>query len=330
MPELKENPPATNHRPVGFVQPAGGPSLLAAKAINEGRVDEAKRHAAGITDDTLIARAWRALLLALITIEQGELSRAEPLLLEASAMALEESEVPPAHPIESSSRLRTGARALVHLGWLYRRTERCADASRVHLAAHLLREDHGSYEEIWESATELGLDADVARTFEDGQRWHRRAVEAAQSAHEEPLKKQALAWTNLVTSHEAADQVDEAVEVARTAQHCWHQFDSAAVTAVRADAKLGRALLKKGERLCRSGDPDAAPAEADLATAERQNAVEVLGEAVNLLAAARDGLLAFGSEYRNEADSCHDQEELASRLTGTCRPLGEPTPPEFS
>ena len=202
--------------------------------------------------------------------------------------------------------LRLGARALLHLGWIYRRTERCADASRVHLAAHRLRRDHGSHEELWESATELGLDADVARKFEDGQRWHRTAIEAAEHASEEPLKKQALAWTNLVTSHESAEQFEEAVEAARTARDCWYRHDSTAVTATRADAKLGKALLKLGEHL--SHRPGR------LAVAGESQAVEVLAEAVRLLAKARDALLAFGPDYRTEADSCRDQEELATRL----------------
>ena len=202
--------------------------------------------------------------------------------------------------------LRLGARALLHLGWIYRRTERCADASRVHLAAHRLRREHGSHEELWESATELGLDADVARDFEDGQHWHRTAIEAAEHACEEPLKKQALAWTNLVTSHEAAEQFEEAVEAARTARDCWYRHDSTAVTATRADAKLGKALLKLGEHLShRPGQ---------LAVAGESQAVEVLAEAVRLLAKARDALLAFGPNYRTEADSCRDQEELATRL----------------
>lgn len=308
MQQTQEDQPTTNHRPIGFVQPADNAGRLAERAIHDGRINDAVRHAAGIAEGSPDARAWRALLLGLITIEQGSLSRAEPLLLEASALASEDA--------ASATLLRVGTRALVRLGWLYRRTERCAEAKKVHLAAHVLNEEHGSFEELWESASELGLDADIARSFRDGQHWHRQAVEAARKAHEEPLKKQALAWTNLVTSHEAADQVEEAVEAARSAHRCWHEFDSGAVTAARADAKLGRALLKKGERLCRCGDPD----EVDLSPATRRGAVEVLAEAVSLLTSARDGLLAFGTKHRSEADSCRDQESLAARLSDEYKP----------
>ncbi|MCH7592590.1 MAG: hypothetical protein IH989_07425 [Planctomycetes bacterium] len=109
--------------------------------------------------------------------------------------------------------------------------------------------------------------------------------------------------TNLGTSHEAAEQFEEAVEAARD---CWYRHDFTAVTATRADAKLGKALLKLGEHLShRPGQ---------LAVVGESEAVGVLAEAVRLLAKARDALLAFGPDYRTEADSCRDQEELASRL----------------
>ena len=128
-----------------------------------------------------------------------------------------------------------------------------------------------------------------------------------------------------MTSHEAAEQFEEAVEAARTARDCWYRHDPSAITAARADAKLGKALLKLGERLTHTesrlavaGEPEAG-IDGGLPSDEVGSASVVLAEAVVFLAAARDALLAFGSAYRPEADSFHDQEELATRLDDSAR-----------
>ena len=222
---------------------------------------------------------------------------AEPLLLQAFSLAFvngmgEEDAV-------DGESLRLAARALNRVGWIYRRKDRSEDAYRTHLAAYSLRRQHGSFEEVWETATELGLDADVARRYEDARRWHRVAIEVAEKTAEEPARRQAIAWANLSRSCGDDGQHDEAVSAARTARDWWREHDLGAVTAARADGKLGGALLRQGEALHGGGE---------------KSAKAVLDESVEWLATAAEALLAFGLDHAAEAQSCLEQKDFAERL----------------
>lgn len=297
-----DNSVGTKPRPVGIIQPSDEQSQATLRALAENRIPDAETALREMPDASLEHRAWRALITGLITVKNGQLTRAEPHFLQASALAFTNA-VSSADDTDREM-IRLAARALLHLGWVYRRSDRCPDAGRVHLASFKLRDDHGSHEELWESATELALDADVARQFDEGERWHRKAIAAAESATDEPLKKQATAWTHLSTSQEAAGKFEQSVESARTARSLWRDHDPGAATIAQADARLGRALLKYGEHLSEATDP---------------NAAKVLGEAVRTLAAARDALLAFGPDYTTEAQSCRDQQDFATRLDESVR-----------
>ncbi|MFQ5472958.1 MAG: hypothetical protein ACE5FA_08765 [Dehalococcoidia bacterium] len=245
-------------------------------------------------------RAWKSLLGGLVAIARGELRKAESELLKASTLACVNALG--ADELNQMEAWRLAGRTLHHLGWVYRRQDRLAEASQTHLAAHRLRDDYGSFDEIWETAIELGLDYDVARNCEEGCRWHRAALQAAKQAASKSDQKQAVAWSYLAASCTDDDRHEEGVSAARSARDCWRAHDIGAVTAAQADMKLGAALLKQGEMLCDRTD---------------ELAATVLTEAKEWLTVARDALLAFGGEHTNEAQRCDDQIDFARRLLAT-------------
>ncbi len=284
-------------RPVGFVKPNHERAVLALAAIESDRLADAEKHIAAIPESVIVDRAWKILLHGLIAVEQADSANAEVLLLEAFSLAFvagwgREETLDP----ES---LRLGACALHHVGRLYRRRDCPEDAYKVHLAAYDLHERYGSFDELWETAIELGLDADVARRYDDARRWYRIAIEIAGKTSDEPARKQAIAWTYLSTSLTDDGRHDEAVAAAREARDCWREHDITAVTAAQADLKLGRTLLAQGESLHECGDRLAKP---------------ILDEAIKWLATAREALLAFGPEYAADARLCLEQQDFAERL----------------
>ncbi|MBU0716713.1 MAG: hypothetical protein KJ749_00560 [Planctomycetes bacterium] len=194
---------------------------------------------------------------------------------------------------------RLTSRALDQLGLVYRRWDQPEDAYRWHLQAFLLRSEHGSHEEMWESAMSLGTDADISGWHDNALAWHRRAINAATMASEESESKQATAWTNLATSLSRISRHDEAVEAARTARNCWHRHDLGAVTAAKADARLGSVLLKQAEAL-----HETAPNRARAA----------LEEAAGLLNYTADALEAFGPQNTPDIRWCREQIDFAERL----------------
>jgi hypothetical protein len=324
-----DNDRQTDPRPIGIICPAHERAVRALTAVREKRLADADQHIAAVPEASMRDRAWKRILQALVAIEQVKPSDAEPLLLQAASLCWIDGfgregtpgpEEPhlhaghvgarnPSHDAGASipsrtfpDALRQASFALHHLGRVYRRQERPADASRAHLAAYHLREQYGSYEELWETATELGLDHDVARRFDEGRRWHGIALQAACKTSEEPTRKQAIAWTNICTSCMESGLCDNALSAARSARECWREHDVSDVTAAQADLTLGTALLRHGEALHERGD---------------QLARDVLAEALEWLAAARAALLAFGPEHASEARLCVEQEDFAKRLVAS-------------
>ena len=293
----------TGTRPTGFVKPTHERALSALKAIEANQIADAEKHIAAIPDSPLIDRAWKLLLRGLLAVRQADFAAAEVPLLQACSVGLiaglgkRENADPDA--------LRFCALALHHAGRVYRRQDRPEDAFHAHLAAHHLRQQHGSLDELWETAIELGLDADVDRRYREGQEWHRTAIDIAERTSEEPERKQAVAWSNLAVSHAESGGYDEAVSAARTARDWWRQHDIGAATAAQADLKLGGVLLKQGEALHERGDPSAKAA---------------LGEAVEWLAAAHKALQAFGPDNAADAQLCLEQQDFAHRLLASLDP----------
>jgi tetratricopeptide (TPR) repeat protein len=276
--------------------------VRALTALEDGRVDDAEKHVAALPDSPMIDRAWKMLLRGMVLTEREIFREAEASLQQACSLALicarrSEEALDP-------DPLRLSARALHHVGRIYRRRDRADDAYGAHLAAYRVREEHGSLDELWETAIELGLDARIARRYDEAFRWHRQAVEAAESTSHDPFRKQAVAWTDLCTSCIEDGRCDEAVAAARTARECWRKHDISAVTVAQADLRLGAALLKHGESLHERNDPQTAT---------------VLNEAVAWLTSARDALLAFGPDRTADAHSAAQQIDLAERLLASLK-----------
>lgn len=290
-------------RPVGMIRPTHERAVLALNALDGDRVADAEKHIALMPDSPMIDRAWKSLLSGLVAIEHMDVAEIERSLHRAASLAL----IVGAGTDESQdvNALRLGARALHHLGWLYRRQDRPDDAYRTHLAAYRLREQHGSFEELWETATELGLDTDVGRRREEARRWYRIAIETAEKTSEESARKLAVSWTHLSTSLTDDGRHEEAVTAARTARDWWRKHDISDVTAARADLALGSALLKHGETLHGRCD---------------QPVKSVLEEAAEWLTAAREALLAFGPENAADARLCAEQQDFAKRLLESLDP----------
>ncbi len=283
-------------RPTGWVEPEPERARLALVALRDGRIEDAARHAQAAPVATALDQAWESLLGGLVAVARGELRNAESHLLKASTLACVS-----ALGADESNQIeawRLAGRTLHHLGWVYRRQDRLAEASHTHLAAHRLRDKYGSLDEIWETAIELGLDYDLARNYEEGCRWHRIALQAASESD----RMQAVAWSYLAASCTDDGRHDEGVSAARSARDSWRAHDIGAVTAAQADVKLGAALLKQGEVLCDGVD---------------EMARAVLTEAVEWLTTARDALLAFGGEHSKDARRCDEQIDFARRLLTT-------------
>jgi len=292
--------PFCDTRSVGEVQPTHEQAVRALRALAGSRCADAERHTDAVPDSPLIVRSWKLLLRGLVEIETGRLRHAEPDLLQAAALAFIEAVGVDDHAQAEASRV--AAKALNRLGWVYRREERPEDAERTHLAAYQLRERYGSFEELWETACELGLDADVARRFDEAERWHREAVDFAVRCTEEPVLKLAVAWTSLATSLSEAARHEGAVAAARSACEAWRRHDPAAVTAAQAEMRLGGALLKHGE---------------SLADANAVKAMPILNESVEVLTSVRDALAAFGPSHETEAAWCGEQLDFAARLVAS-------------
>lgn len=287
-------------RPTESIEPEHHGAKLALAALRDRRIEDAARHAQVAPTASASDRAWKSLLGGLVAIARGELKAAESHLLEASTFAIVSALG--ADELNQMEAWRLAGRTLHHLGWVYRRQDRLAEASQTHLAAHRLRDDYGSLDETWESAIELGLDYDIARNFAEGCRWHRVALQAAKQSASDSDRKQAVAWSYLAASCTDDGRHEEGVSAARSARDCWRAHDIGAVTAAQADAKLGTALLKQGEMLCDRAD---------------ELAGTVLTEAVEWLTTAKDALLAFGGKHTDEAQRCDDQIDFARRLLTT-------------
>jgi hypothetical protein len=300
------------------VQPLGESAVQAIKALDDGRLRDAEEHIDAAEDDTPLDGLWRQFLRALAAAKRGDFAVALPLLRAVAAEAPTMTHgLKPARSSADSTPgacldrdiLRLAARALEHVGRIYHRQDRPQGCYDAHRDAYDIRNKHGSFEEVWESAGSLGMAADLGGRHADGQAWYRIAAEAGAKANEDAESKQASAWSNLSASLIESGLHDQAVDAARTAQHWWHKHDIGDVAAARADMNLGNALLKLGESL---HDRDPARAKA------------ILEEAIEWLGSSREALLAFGHEgppfsRSTYADArwCDEQADFARRLRNT-------------
>ncbi|UCE58466.1 MAG: hypothetical protein JSU63_13605 [Phycisphaerales bacterium] len=287
-------------RPTGMVQPAGEQGRRALAAIDKGRLGDAEQHVAAMPEESPVDRAWRLLLRSALAARGDDLSLAKALLLEA--LSVYESVETQAASESTAEELRVVALVYEKLGWVYRRQDRPPDALAAHSRAFVIRRECGSLEEVWETATSLGVDADLAGRYVDGQSWHRFAVDVGKKAAEEPGKKETIAWTNLSSSLAAAGGYNQAVEAARSAWKCWLDHDMGHINAARSELNLGHMLLKHAE---------------SLSATNADQAKGVLDEAAARLESALEGLLAFGPIAGADATWCSEQVDFVRRLRET-------------
>jgi len=287
----------------GWLQPDHEHAVLAITALNQQRYSDALNHIKEIPETPILQRAWKMFLLGRVHMAQSQLGDAESSLLQAAAMAFIEGMS--TDQMSPSRELRLCAGALHHAGKVLRRRDRPDDAWQTHKSAYQLREQHGSPDELWETATELGLDADLARRYEDAHIWFRKALEFADRADQDSQKKRAMVWTHLSNSFAQCDKFDEAVDAARSAHECWVDHDASDVSVAQADLTLGSALLKFAAYLYEQSD---------------SRVESVLDEAMNSLNVARESLLAFGPDHAADVHWCEEQQQFAEKLQSTLVP----------
>jgi len=283
--------------PTGWVQPTHERALLALKAINESRWSDADKHVAAIPESPLCEYAWKAYLAGRLAADRHDFPAAEARFLEAASAALVSGLGDEKHV--STDAMRVGAAAMEKMGCAYRRQERLDDAHRSHRAAYRLRQEHGSFDERWESSMSLTVDCAVAQRYDEAQRWCRVAIDLAAAASDHPAAKQAQAWSRLSAVLTALGRHDEAVAAARTAREFWRKHDIAAVTAARADLEVAQALMKFGESVYER---------------DAKAARTILSEALESLATAAEELPPFGPEAAADVRRSAELTEFARRL----------------
>ncbi|HNQ24711.1 MAG TPA: hypothetical protein PKK06_16640 [Phycisphaerae bacterium] len=333
------NPRSARSRPVGHVEPRDDSARQAWRAWHAGHAREADRLIAALPDDDPLQRAWRALLLGHRATARGHLGTAAEAYQAAAGWALEDAlgngvspgvtatavpaasvqpstssapaipgpiPTPPdpasADTSEGSEAWRLAACALHELGVVQRREDLPEPAYRVQHVAYVLRVEHGSPEELCESATDLGLDAALAGRHERAVAWLHLATAHGRSATEDPHRLQAVACTHLASLCTDQSRHVEAVNAARQARLHWAEQDPTAVEVALADLRLGHALLRQAEAL---------------SDAEPETARLTLQDACELLTDAREGLLGFGNAHAADVRWCREQQDFAERLRAT-------------
>ncbi len=289
-------------RPVGLVEPEDAELLRALRDWEHSQRTNGKP--AAITQlDSLDGRsnedaAWSLIVRGLVLAEGARLADAESMFLQAAARSLIAA-TGDHRPSDDESVLRLVARALNHLGCVYRRQDRADMAETAHLTSLDLRDRFGSFEELWETADELGLDGDVARRLEDARRWHEKAIAFAERAAVKPLVRQAVSWTHLSLTLGKLGEFEEAVSAARTALELWRRYAPGDAIVAQAEHHLAQILVRTGEHFSEQGG------------ASGRRALE---EAMELLGKSCAELSAFGPVHDAEAASCRYELDFAGRL----------------
>ncbi len=282
---------------VGAVAPTSDRAVRALRALEQNRLRDAEANIAAMSASQPKQRAWKLLLRGMLATERRDFAAAEVHLSRSVAAALEAGLDENAEP--GAEAMRLAALGFDRIGSIHRRQDQPATASRAHQAAFLLRLEHGSCEEVWESANALGLDAGVAARHADAQTWYRQAVAIARSAAEAPHHKEAISWANLTDALAENGQLEDAVEAARSAHEAFRRHDVGAVATALAEMRLGHTLLRRGEAL-HDVDPGQARG--------------VLAEAISHLETAHESLLPFGPSRATDARWCAEQKDFAERL----------------
>jgi len=299
----QDNPPLvpTTSRPIGPLRPSHDRALRAWIALEEHRLRDVEPHLAAVSEDSRLLRAWKHFLAGALAEKKLDFEAARELL----SAGFPDGQRPFEHHQDSADELeerRLTATAWELLGVLNRRREELEEARQLHESAFRIRREVGSLEENWESALSAGLDAQLLRQWDDALNWYSLAAELGESCTLDPARRQAEALTHRIRCLLECDRREDAVAAARAARQAWKKHDAAAITSVKADARLGHALLQLGI-VCMEQDAEKAP--------------PLLDEAIGWLTAARDELLAFGDSAAVDANWCAEQLDFAERLLAT-------------
>jgi tetratricopeptide (TPR) repeat protein len=280
------------NRPIGFLEPTNERANLALKAIRERRLGDAAKHVAGLAATNDLEHAWRCYLRGLLAVERADL----PVAMGHFGEALEHL------ADEDGSYIcpRLAAATLEQTGRIHRRQEHAEIALAVHTKAYVLRQSHGSSEDLWETALALGHAAQLSHAHAQAQKWFNTAVRHASAAGEHPDRLLGIAYAALAAVLTDGRDDQEAVAAARRALHHWSRHDPGSPQTARARLALGRALLHAGERLLHNEDEHAAR--------------PVLAEALGVLTTACEELEPFGSGCAPDLATGLELMDFAQRL----------------
>jgi len=314
-------------RPTGSIEAGDPVARRAQAALRDGHLGDAETTIRSVETGEGHVRAWRLLLEGELLFARGDMSRAETKLMQAAVVALTcgtgLQQVESKHPCGTGFQpvgscdtglqpvdLRLAAHALDQAGCVYRRLDQPADAAAMHETAYALRERVGSFDELSQTASNLGLDADVMRQFTVAQRWHRIAVEHAQRCastapvenrcHTDVERLRSIVWGRLADTLSQAGELDEAIEAARQAQTYAHAHAGGTLEAFRTDLRLCRAMAQQAECLVDRLDPRAA---------------DVLADARARLCDTLEELKPFGPEAAGHTRWCIEQLDFVERLS---------------
>jgi len=285
-------------RPAGRLRPRETAARAAMEALDRAEMKSAGRHIDQLEPAFGHKGAWHLMLQGELALQLNDGRRAAAFFNQSFARAFVAATGSDG-PFDPES-MRLAALALVGVGRCYRRMDRAPDAERTHVSAYHLISLHGSHEELWEVRMELGMDSAVDGRLETAEGRYRAALSAAKSCHEEPERKQADSTLLLSGVLAEGGQWDEAITMARRTVDLCRSFDVESASYVKSRVQLGSLLLRRGQSLLEDGDAT--------------GSVAVIGEAVNLLSAARDELLALGDAGRLDAVLCVEQIDFAERL----------------
>ncbi len=288
-----DDTPAARHD--SYLRPPSDYTRRACKALHEHRLADAASNIKAISTDSLTEQAWKHLLTGRLMVAEKKFSRAKPELLQAAGLAFTDASA----KSQPSDLHRLAASALNLVGWIYRRQDQPTFATSVHEAALQLRTAHGTTAEQWDTIVELGLDAELARNFDEALQFYTDAIDIAgklDAPHDQFL---AVNYDHLTRVFLAKHATQQAVDAARAARTHWRAHDIRLASASRADLALGTALLTHAEFHLLSDPPSV------------HQAIE---ESVELLEQAKDALAAFGSKYNRDVDQCRQQLEVAKKL----------------
>lgn len=276
--------------PVGFVEPSDERARRVWSALNDHRLDDAQRHLDDTAETGQGDTSWHDFLEGLLCARRQELTAAriawERLVATTDAGA-------------DGQRLR--AMAWERLGWLHRRREELGRAIELHQQAFELRAVAGSPLEQWESAQSCAVTSVLRERHDEAIRWFDRAMAIGGAVADERQSYRCRA----VTSAAYADLLtntapgEASVQTARHALTLWQRYDLGSVDAARAQAHLGRALVRHAEHVL-----ETAP----------ESALAALEQAIENLNAAKEALLAFGPVARADTLRCGDLLDFALRL----------------